>query len=92
MSCCIKYRQVSNISHPLVCNQIVDHSDVVGASPVGAYIRDLGQSDKDRQKGRWIYHRKQLTNNHPTRIQHEYVITSIIKWEMKLFDHSQTSQ
>ena len=30
------YRQVSNISRTLVGNGIVDHSDVVGASPVGA--------------------------------------------------------
>ena len=30
------YRQVSNISHTLVGNKIVDHSDVVGASPVDA--------------------------------------------------------
>ena len=30
------YHQVSNISRTLVCNNIVDHSDVVGASPVGA--------------------------------------------------------
>ena len=30
------YRQVSNIRHTFVGNQIVDHSDVVGASPVGA--------------------------------------------------------
>ena len=30
------YRQVSNIRHTLECNKIVDHSDVVGASPVGA--------------------------------------------------------
>ena len=30
------YRQVSNISHTLAGNKIVDHSDVVGASPVGA--------------------------------------------------------
>ena len=29
-------RQVSNISRTLVGNKIVDHSDVVGASPVGA--------------------------------------------------------
>ena len=29
------YRQTSNISHTLVGNKIVDHSDVVGASPVG---------------------------------------------------------
>ena len=30
------YRQVSNIRRILVDNKIVDHSDVVGASPVGA--------------------------------------------------------
>ena len=30
-----KYRQVSNIRCTLVGNEIVDHSDVVGASPVG---------------------------------------------------------
>ena len=30
------YRKVSNIRRTLVDNKIVDHSDVVGASPVGA--------------------------------------------------------
>ena len=30
------YRQTSNISHTLVGNKIADHSDIVGASPVGA--------------------------------------------------------
>ena len=30
------YRKVSNIRRALVGNEIVDHSDVVGASPVGA--------------------------------------------------------
>ena len=30
------YRQVSNIRRTLVGNEIVDHSDVLGASPVGA--------------------------------------------------------
>ena len=30
------YRQISNISRTLVCNEIVYHSDVVGVSPVGA--------------------------------------------------------
>ena len=30
------YRQTSNISRTFMSNQIVDHSDVVGASPVGA--------------------------------------------------------
>ena len=32
----IDYRQVSNIRRALVGNKIVDHSDVIGASPVGA--------------------------------------------------------
>ena len=32
----IEYHQTSNIRHILVGNKIVDHSDVVGASPVGA--------------------------------------------------------
>ena len=30
------YFQTSNVSHTLVHNKIVDDSDVVGASPVGA--------------------------------------------------------
>ena len=30
------YRQTCNISRTLVGTKIVDHSDVVGASPVGA--------------------------------------------------------
>ena len=32
----MEYRQVSNIRRTLAGNKIVDHSDVVGASPVGA--------------------------------------------------------
>ena len=32
----INYRQVSNIKCTLVGNKIVNHSDVVGAVPVGA--------------------------------------------------------
>ena len=32
----VSYRKVSNIRRTLVGNKIVDHSDVVGASPVGA--------------------------------------------------------
>ena len=31
-----EYRQVSNIRRTLVGNKIVNHSDVVGVSPVGA--------------------------------------------------------
>ena len=34
--CIRNYRKVSNIRRILVGNKIVDHSDVVGASPVGA--------------------------------------------------------
>ena len=30
------YRQTSNIGHSLVGNKLIDHSDVVGASPIGA--------------------------------------------------------
>ena len=30
------YRQTSNISRTLEDNKLVDHSDVVGASPIGA--------------------------------------------------------
>ena len=37
ISGCLKnYRHVSNIKRTLVGNKIVDNSDVVGASPVGA--------------------------------------------------------
>ena len=32
----LEYRKISNIRHTLVGNKIIDHSDVVGASPVGA--------------------------------------------------------
>ena len=32
----MKYRQVSSIRRTLLGENIVDHSDVVGASPVGA--------------------------------------------------------
>ena len=32
----LKYRQTSNISRTFIGNIIVDHSDVIGASPVGA--------------------------------------------------------
>ena len=33
---CEEYRKTSNVSRTLVGNKIVDNSDVVGASPVGA--------------------------------------------------------
>ena len=36
LPCCLYYRKTSNISHTSVGNKIVDNSDVVGASPVGA--------------------------------------------------------
>ena len=32
----LRYGKTSNMSRTLVGNNIVDHSDVVGASPVGA--------------------------------------------------------
>ena len=34
----INYCQISNISGTLLENKIIDHSDVVGASPVGAAL------------------------------------------------------
>ena len=34
--CMIATRKVSNISRTLIGNKVVDHSDIVGASPVGA--------------------------------------------------------
>ena len=36
LSTFLLYHQTSNISRTLLGNKIVDHSDVVGASPVGA--------------------------------------------------------
>ena len=35
----LKNRKTSNISHTLIGNKIVDHVDVVGASPVGAALQ-----------------------------------------------------
>ena len=51
-----KYHKTSNISRTLVGNKIVDHSDVVGASPVGAaptyiFILDLTSGFKGLGKG-----------------------------------------
>ena len=36
MSFYFKYRQTSNINHTLLGNKMVHHSDIIGASPVGA--------------------------------------------------------
>ena len=52
------YQQTSNISCTLEGNKIVDHSDVVGASPVGyIFILDLTPGfnglSKDNCKKRW---------------------------------------
>ena len=33
----LTYCQTANIRHTLICNKLVDHSDVVGASPAGAW-------------------------------------------------------
>ena len=40
------YRQTSNISHTLVCNKLADHSDVVGAGPIGAVPTTSSSSTK----------------------------------------------
>ena len=48
-------RQTSDISHTLVDNKIVDHSDVVGASPVGAaplHLHSPLNTLRPRQNGR----------------------------------------
>ena len=47
------YRQVSNVSHTLVGNEIVDHSDVVGASPVGAAPTTSSLSTEHRASLDW---------------------------------------
>ena len=55
------YRKASNIRHTFVGNKIVDHSDVVGASPVASanyiFILNLtpgfNGSGKDNCKTRW---------------------------------------
>ena len=38
----VNYRKTSNISHTLADSKIVDNSDVVGASPLGAAPTKLG--------------------------------------------------
>ena len=43
------YRQTSNIRRTSVDNKIVDHSDVVGASPVGARLDTWLQYIAQRQ-------------------------------------------
>ena len=56
------YRKTSNIRRTLVGNKIVDHSDVVGASPIGAaphyiFLLDLTSGfkglGKDSHKTIW---------------------------------------
>ena len=51
-----EYRQTSNIRRALVGNKIVDHSDVVGASPVGCsryiFILDFNGLGKDNYNSR----------------------------------------
>ena len=49
----IKYHQTSNISCTLVGNKIVDHSHVVGASPVGAAPTKFSFSTKHRASMDW---------------------------------------
>ena len=40
-----QYSETCNISRNLVGNKLADHSDVVGASPVGVFILDLTSMD-----------------------------------------------
>ena len=48
------YRQVSNIRRILVGNEIVDHSDVVGASPVGAAPTTSSFSTQHMASTDWV--------------------------------------
>ena len=50
------YRQTSNIRHILVGNKIVDHSDVVGASPIG----DAPTASRLNTWLQWINGQRQL--------------------------------
>ena len=49
----IDYSQISNISHTLVGNKIVDHSDVVGASPIGTAPATSSISTKNLASMGW---------------------------------------
>ena len=49
----LSYRKVSNIKRTLVGNKIVDHSDVVGASPVGAAPTTSSFSTQNRASMDW---------------------------------------
>ena len=42
----VNYRQVSNIRRTLVGNWIVDHSDALGASPIGDLVRFILESQR----------------------------------------------
>ena len=48
------YRQTSNIGRTLVGNKIIDHSDVVGASPVGAAPTTSSFSTEHLASMEWI--------------------------------------
>ena len=47
------YPQTSNISHTLVGNKLADHSDVAGASPVGAAPTTFSFSTYDQASMDW---------------------------------------
>ena len=47
------YRQNSDISHPVVGNKVIDHSDVVWASPVGAAPTTSSFSTKRMDAMNW---------------------------------------
>ena len=49
-----QYSQTSNISETLVGNKIVAHSDVVGASPIGAAPTTSHTMDMLWEKFQWI--------------------------------------
>ena len=48
------YLKTANISHTLASNKFVDHSDVVGASPVGAAPTTYSVSTKHIVSMDWV--------------------------------------
>ena len=48
------YRNTFNISRTLVCNKIVDYSDVVGAYPVGAAPTTSSYLTKNLASNDWV--------------------------------------
>ena len=68
---CYTWCQTSNISGTLVGNKLVDHSDVVGASPVGA---------APTTSSFWIYTRDLIVHIADAPVEHEGAKKSSLRW------------